>query len=227
MPFKGKARLPIDYGRVKVPSTVVKCPNCRFNSHFKPLTHVYTPDEKAWIIQECDNCKELILTIFRSTNTVSSSHNGKYVLVLESSPVDIFPLFRPIPDDSIPSSVADDYSQAILCFSAGAFDASVVMSRRAIETTAILLGANPTDRLVDKIRFLETKGLEKSLVELASEIRLFGNVPAAHPDKHDLLRKVKPEESKIILDFLEAFLESLYIRPAKIQKFKSKRTSKK
>jgi len=143
---------------------------------------------------------------------------------LNNQPEDVFPYYRPIPDASIPSEVAKDFVEAALCFSAGAFNASVVMNRRAIETTAILFGANPKDNLVDKIKYLASKGLEQSLVNLATEIRLLGNVPGAHPDGHNLLREVKRNECRDVLDFLEAFLESLYVRPAKIQKMKSTRT---
>jgi len=215
--------IPIDWEKVEVPSTVVTCPHCRVKSHFSPMTHSWN-GEKVWVIQKCDNCKRLVLTIFQYTGGVRVTPGVGNIPDLESTPEDAFPYFRPIPDPSIPNEVAEDYSEAVLCFSAGAFDASVVMSRRAIETTAILMKANPNDKLVDKVKFLASQGLEKSLVDLATEIRLLGNVPGAHPDKHNLLRKVKRDECKAVLDFLEAFLESLYIRPAKIQKLKSRRT---
>jgi len=222
MSFK-RTMLPINWQEVEVPSTVIMCPYCRVKSHFSPITHSWN-GEKAWVIQKCDNCKRLVLTIFQYTGSVIVIPGRGNIPDLASTPEDAFPYFRPVPDASIPNEVAEDYSEAVLCFSARAFNASVVMSRRAIETTAILLGADPNDSLVDKIKYLASKGLEQSLVNLATEIRLLGNVPGAHPDKHNLLRKVERDECKDVLDFLEAFLESLYIRPAKIKKLKSKRT---
>jgi len=224
MSFKGRVMFPIDWEKVEAPSTVIMCPHCRVKSHLTPITHSWNGEKKVWIIQKCDNCKRLVLTIFQYAGSVSVYPGRGNIPTLNPQPEDVFPYFRPIPDTSIPSEVAEDYSEAVLCFSAGAFNASVVMCRRAIETTAILLGANPEDKLVDKIKHLASKGLEQSLVNLATEIRLLGNVPAAHPDEQNILRKVKREECKDVLDFLEAFLESLYIRPAKIQKLKSKRT---
>ena len=220
---RGRARLPIDLSKMKVPSTVILCPHCRTKSHFSPMIHCWQDETKAWVVQKCDSCSEMTLTIFQPSGTVSTHPEGGYTLDLKSTPEEVYPYFIPIPHDSIPEEIAEDYKEAVICFSAGAFNASVVMSRRAIETTAILLGANPTDRLKDKIKYLASKGLEQSLVDLATEIRLLGNVPAAHADKNDLLRKVTPAECKDVLDFLEAFLESLYIRPSKIKKMKSKR----
>lgn len=224
MPFKGRAMLPINWEETEVPSTVIMCPHCRVKSHLTPMTYSWNGEKRVWVIQKCDSCKGLVLTIFQWTGSVIVEPGRGNIPDLNHAPKEVLPYYRPIPDDSIPNEVAEDYSEAVLCFSAGAFDASAVMSRRAIETTAILMGANPKDKLVDQIRFLANLGLEKSLVDLATEIRLLGNVPAAHPDKHNLLRKVSPDECKAVLDFLEAFLESIYIRPAKIQKLKSKRT---
>ena len=212
--------LPIAWEDVNVPSTVITCPHCRVSSHFTPMTHSWDV-ENCWSIQKCDTCQRLVLTIFKYTGTVSCFPDGRKIPDLHREPFDVFPYFSPIPNASIPKEVAEDYAQAVLCFSAGAFNASAVMSRRAIETAAILLGANPGDWLKDKIKYLRSHGLEQSLVDLATEIRLLGNVPAAHPDEHNLLRKVQPDECKIVLDFLEAFLESLYIRPAKIKKLKT------
>jgi len=223
MPFKGRTILPVSWEKINVPSTVIMCPHCRVKSHFTPTTHARGyGGETAWIVQECDNCKQLVLTIFQVTGVIGEPvAGGAYSPSLFSEPEDVFPYFRPIPDPSIPEEVAEDYSEAVLCYSAGAFDASVVISRRAIETAAILLEANPNDKLWKKIEYLgDNEVLEKSLCDLATEIRLLGNVPAAHPDKHDLLRKVDSKECKDVLDFLEAFLESVYIRPAKIEKLR-------
>jgi hypothetical protein len=188
------------------------------------MAHSWSIEDNAWVIQKCDNCNKLILTIFQLSGTISVTPGVGNIADLKSAPEEVFPYLRPIPDPSVPPRVAEDYLEAALCFSAGAFNASVVMSRRAIETTAILLGANPKDRLMDKIKYLASKGLEQSLVDLATEIRLLGNVPGAHPDKNDLFRKVKENECKTVLDFLEAFLESLFIRPAKVKKLRSTRT---
>jgi hypothetical protein len=228
MPSKSGTLIPVDWHKIEVPSTAILCPNCRTKSHFTPMTYswrTHVPYEKAeaWVIQKCDNCSELILTVFQPTGSIISGLEVGAVLELHSLPKEVFPYFRPIPDASIPREVAEDYSEAILCFSSGAFDASAAMGRRAIETAAIKLGAKRDDRLIDMIKFLSKNGLEKSLIELATEIRLLGNVPAAHPDKYDSLRRVTRDECKSLVDFLEAFLNAIYIRPAEIERLRKKK----
>ena len=73
--------------------------------------------------------------------------------------------------ESVPTEIADDYIEAVRCFSVEAYNASAVMCRRAIETAAIKLGANPEYKLWKKIEFLKEKGLHESLIHLATEIR--------------------------------------------------------
>ena len=75
------------------------------------------------------------------------------------------------------------------------------------------------------IKHLETKGIEKTLIEMSTEIRLLGNT-GAHVDKYDLLRNVTKEEAKDIMDFTEQFLEAIYVRPAKIQNLRNRRLNK-
>ena len=126
----------------------------------------------------------------------------------------------PAPHESIPPEVSKDYIESYKCYSVDAHNASVVMARRAIETAANELGANPTDRLVKKINYLRRTGrLEQSIAELATEIRLFGNI-GAHPD---LIRNISSEECEQILDFLDSLLNSVYVRPAEIENIRRRR----
>lgn len=201
-----------------VPSTSITCPRCKVVSHLTPKEISYT-EEQAWVIQACDHCVNLVLTIYdikwqRGPSSTWADYSG--------DPINIFPYYEPTPDPSIPEEIADDYSEAVLNLSAGAYNSSVVMCRRALETAAILNGANPNDRLVDQITYLSSKGLEQSLIDLSTEIRLLGNT-GAHVDKHDLLRNVTRDEARDIIDFLEQFLEALYVRPARIAALRKKR----
>ncbi len=66
MPFKGRTILPVSWKEINIPSTVIKCPHCRVKSHFTPTTHARGYEGKrAWVVQKCDNCKRLALTIFQ------------------------------------------------------------------------------------------------------------------------------------------------------------------
>lgn len=132
-------------------------------------------------------------------------------------------LILPEVHDSVPVEIANDYIEAVRCFSVEAYNATAVMCRRAVETAAILLGADLDLNLYQKIIYLKDRGLHNSLVQLATQIRLLGNVPAAHRDRQQFLRNVSREECQTLLDFLEEFLQSLYIRPAKIRELQKRR----
>jgi hypothetical protein len=205
-----------DWEGADVAPTAILCPYCNSKSHFTPL--VKTGDlEYAWVIQKCDNCSQLVLTKYVWQGWLDSKP------WLANVPESVFPYANPVANPSIPVEVAQDYVEAFTCYSAGAFNASVAMSRRAIQAAAILKGATPGKQLWEQIKQLEDKGLEKSLIDLATEIRLLGNVPASHPNEHDLTQRVQREECKAMLDFLEAFIESIFIRPAKIAKIREAR----
>lgn len=126
-------------------------------------------------------------------------------------------------DESIPEEVRDDFKEACMCYANGCYNASAVMCRRAIETVTIIEDADART-LHAGIEELADKGLDTSLIELAHEIRLLGNVPAAHRDRVNLIRNVTPEECEYLLDFLEAFLDSMYVRPNQIERLREGRT---
>jgi len=125
-------------------------------------------------------------------------------------------------DDSIPKEVRDDFREACICYANDCYNASAVMCRRAIETITILQNSY-TGNLQEGIKKLAEKGLERSIIELAHEIRLLGNVPAAHRDKIKLIRGVTQEECEYLLDFLGAMLNSMYVRPDQIKHLQDKR----
>nr|MDO8099663.1 DUF4145 domain-containing protein [Candidatus Njordarchaeota archaeon] len=214
----------VDWEKTVVPPTAIVCPYCNSKSHFTPVVRTGRR-ERAWIIQKCDNCSELVFTKYRVESFVGRI---PFPFKLDKDPETVYPYAHPVTDPSIPEEVAHDYIEAFTCYSAEAFNASVVMSRRAIQTAAIMKGATRDKKLWEQIEELADKGLEKSLIDLATEIRLLGNVPASHPSEEDLTRSVQSEECKQILDFLEAFIDSVFIRPAKIERMKEAReTSKK
>ena len=127
-------------------------------------------------------------------------------------------------DDSIPEIIANDFREAFLCYSVEAYNACAVMCRRAIETIALDKKAKG-NYLYEKIKNLEHQGLHPTLIELATEIRMLGNVPAAHPDVTSSLRRVTREECEYLLDFLSECLNSIYVRPLRIRNLQNRRNN--
>ncbi len=146
-------------------------------------------------IYECDQCDKLFLLVI---------NKGEIV--------DQYPKRIPKYDQAIPSDVASDYVEAIKCFDVAAFKASVIMCRRALQTSVIGKGAS-NGRLVDQIDELCKKGIiTEDIKNWAHEIRLTGNI-GAHPDG---LEDVTPQDAEDLIRFTEEYLNYVYIMPAKV-----------
>ena len=125
---------------------------------------------------------------------------------------------------SVPSSVAEDYVEAIKCFDICANRASVVMCRRALQSSVIEKGAKK-DRLVNQIDELyDSQIITKDIRDWAHEIRLTGNI-GAHPDE-DGLEDVTPENAEELLKFMEEYLNYVYIMPAKVAAKRARKKKK-
>lgn len=135
------------------------------------------------------------------------------MLIVEGNEIiDQYPKRIPKLDPAIPSDVANDYVEAIKCFDVSACKASVVMCRRALQTSVIGKGASK-GHLIDQIDELCTKGIiTEDIKNWAHEIRLTGNI-GAHPDG---LENVTPEDAEDLIKFMEEYLNYVYIMPAKV-----------
>jgi hypothetical protein len=176
------------------------CPYCDVHSTFTFGTSFGNSS-----IYECDKCSGLVLLIFEDRKVV-----------------DQYPKRIPQLDDSIPSEVANDYIEAIKCFDVGANKASVVMCRRALQTSVIERGAK-RHKLTQQIDELFKKGIiTKDIKDWAHEIRLTGNI-GAHPDE-DGLKDVTPKDAEELIRFIEEYLNYVYVMPSKVT---AKRTREK
>jgi hypothetical protein len=94
------------------------------------------------------------------------------------------------------------------------------MCGRAIQTSAIALGAQG-DRLIDQIDNLFENGkITEALKDFAHIVRITRNV-GAHPDK-DGLKDVTRKDAEDIIEFTREFLHHVYVMPAKLEVRKPK-----
>ena len=179
------------------------CPFCNVHSTFSSFM-----SSGGYYIRTCDKCGNQVFFIFEGNKLK-----------------DYYPKRTPQTDESIPNEIADDYKEAVKCFDAGAFKASVVMSRRAIQSSALERGIKK-GRLRDQIDELHAKDLiPDSVKEWAHEIRLTGNI-GAHPDE-DLLQDVTKEDAQELIRFVEAYLNYVYVMPARVKAQRIRREEKK
>lgn len=168
------------------------CPHCGIYSTIS-LRTAYG----SHYIYDCDQCDGLILLIIENRKIV-----------------DQYPKKVPKLDPAIPTDVASDYIEAVKCFDIGANKASVVMCRRALQTSVIQKGATK-DKLNAQIDELFKKGIiTEDIMNWSHEIRLTGNI-GAHPDQ-DGLENVTPQDAEELIKFVEEYLNYVYIMPAKV-----------
>lgn len=161
----------------------IKCPGCGFKTQVITRNYMGTC--------QCEGCGK-ILGIKISEDIVQE------VFVVE--------YFATLPD-AVPEDVKDDFKEAITCFNAQAYKATVVMCRRAIETLADLKGARGSN-LYHKLHDLQGRGLlEFPTYNLATGIRQFGSY-GAHPQQ-DLLKDVDRGLADLVLRIGERLIKEL------------------
>ncbi len=192
------------------------CPHCSSRSYFRPVaTHIEASGgtqrpHKIVSAAQCESCKRFVLV-------VGSKQSLQGIAVLES----VFPLGSPndAVDQNIPSEIAEDFREALRCEWIRAYKASVVMCRRAIQSSAIALKAKGS-KLIDQIDDLFKAGkITEPLKDFAHEVRLTGN-DGAHPDK-DGLADVTQQDSADTIEFTREYLHHVYVMPAKLKARKS------
>ena len=202
------------------------CPHCESQSYFHPVANyietVPGTGQRGVSAAKCQGCKGYVLVVGLRTTT-----GGLFALE------HVFPLDKPkdAVDENVPPPIADDFREALRCHWVQAYKGCVVMCRRAIQASALTLGAPKNKKIVDQIDWLFEKGkITDSLRDFAHEVRLTGNV-GAHPDKElgdvgidglnspetDALDEVMQKDADDIIEFTEEYLHHVYVMPAKLR----------
>lgn len=188
-----------------------ECPHCATRSVQARVTNVDQFQESnpfdAWVTVRCSNC-------------------GRLTLMLESgqSRGIVYPGLAPHRDyrDDIPDEVVDDYNEAGACLGAGAYKASMVMSRRALQRL-LKQQDHKEKRLVAAIDAAKSAGtIHPRYHALADEIREYGNL-GAHPDD-DQLANANAENARHIIDFCDLLIADIYDLRARAESLRKQRT---
>jgi hypothetical protein len=119
----------------------------------------------------------------------------------------------------IPDGVGDDYVEARLCLSVGAYKAAVAMCRRALQAAALDKKCKRAD-LMKQLDQLGEKGLlNPTLLEVAHQVRHFGNY-GSHPDR-DGLGSITKQEAETIQGLTWQVLEDVYVNPERVRAMKA------
>jgi hypothetical protein len=196
-----------------------ECPHCFDKSYFRPVaTHAqpswYEPRLRQYLQDivsacQCESCKGYVLVVGHREH--AQQNHGEYFLVA------VYPLGKPNEkaDESIPPEIREDFKESLRCEWIKAYKACVVMCGRAVQASAMALGAEGNS-LVSQIDNLATKGIiTEPLKQMAHYVRLTRNV-GAHPDK-DGLKDVNAKDAADMIEFTREFLHHVYVMPAKLK----------
>jgi hypothetical protein len=113
----------------------------------------------------------------------------------------------------LPQQVADDFSEALTCYSQGCFNAFGAMCRRCIQSAAMALGVTGNDKVMAQINNLKALAdLDESTIEELKQIVITG-----HDGAHPHLPSITQERASLLLIVMKDVLDQLFVRRGKIE----------
>jgi hypothetical protein len=203
------------------------CPHCGAKVHIEKLWSEYheyrNGNVEFYVLFRCKPCKKLMLkTCLFEQNSYSQSQLLSFRGWADKFPLCLDDDLRDEEKEFLPKEVAIDYQEALKCQSFEANRAACSMFRRALQSSLLILGADPKHDLVKQIESLDN--LPPDIKDWAHQIRIFGNW-GAHPDK-DNLKDVNKDEANEARDFIAKFLLYTFIMPEKVKLSRAKREEK-
>jgi hypothetical protein len=175
----------------------------------KERTHPDNPPVEYALVQ-CSECRDVSVQIREDFGRGFNDDN----------PGIAYPAKRRLSKD-VPRPLRREFEEAQTCFSAKAYEATVVMVRRILEGTC--KENNVQERtLVKSLEKLKADGLiDTTIAEWADALRVLGNEGA-----HYTGRQVLRDDSEDALAFAEALLEHIYVLRKRFEEFARRRESK-
>jgi hypothetical protein len=198
---------------------VITCPHCQAVAHITPTAVPRFADLQAHkpkqvgIVYLCDACHAPIFLRF------SVRIYGTTRIELSSQFTEVERAREKFAFTYVPEQVELMFKEALVCFSAGAFNAFTSMCRRTAQAAFLELGASGKLRLFDELNHL------RQLAELTPETFLklksilFGSETDPKPD----LPLLDSYEAGIVLEVVKDLLYEAFVRKGKLQQAMSVR----
>ncbi|MXG27148.1 DUF4145 domain-containing protein [Streptomyces sp. YIM 132580] len=211
------------------------CGWCGDRTHMTMVLDPYRLPEATWPSQlddkpvwmtafrcSSENCHRLSIgwSVLNRVNQLSSAKQLLPQSDLQWEPLSIRrPLFLEVPPE-----IAETASEAHACLSIGAARGAVALARSVVEATAKAQGIT-AHGIVAKIEALRDGGVISTLTaETSHQIRRDGN-SIAHGDIGN--EPVSVDDAQAIIEFMDALLDEVFQRPAKLQKLKERHNERK
>jgi hypothetical protein len=192
-----------------------ECPHCHAKSAFGSVTKPYVEkasDSHFRMIGalRCIGCNEFILGFLRTSPQRSRDNPWAY----EAH----YPLG--LTDDSVaaevPPNIASDFQEALRCCGVKSWKATVLMCRRALQTSCDLEGAEGKDLYTQIDDLAQKQRITSPLKEMAHKIRLLGK-KGAHGDYSDIDESIIENDAKQAIKFMRHYFEHVYVLKASLE----------
>jgi hypothetical protein len=191
------------------------CPHCSHKSVFTMATGVGTevlaenpPIYRLVSGMQCQGCRKYILgVVTHRPNTSDYTHEAHYPLGTPDDSV----------ADDIPDEIKPDFKEALRCRWVDAYNATVEMCRRALESSCLQLGVDTSKlgTLEKMIDWVHGQGkITTPLKDMAHKIRLGGD-RGAHPSE----RIMQKEDADAVIEFTREYFDHVYVMPARMANF--------
>jgi hypothetical protein len=195
-----------------------QCPyaNCRHTATFPAVSGGYMEGDRMVAVLQCEACANYVLGIIKLQNTL----NGKQWFYNTHYPLDS-------PDDSVaqevPAEIASDFKEALRARWVKAYKATMLMCRRALETSCTREKAEGRS-LFEQIDDLAKKQfITEPLRNMAHGIRLLGNQGAHQQDYSDITDvNVHEQDADAAIEFMREYLNHVYVLPKKLERYTKK-----
>ena len=191
----------------------ILCPNCGcqvgINAISIPTYSLITKYQlkHIGIAYCCEVCKKPVFIKFEGTQV----QDGYYID--ENSYKVIGNVEIPYDYSYLPESVAEDFKEALTCFSNSCYNAFGAMCRRCVQSISTELGAKGKDKVQKQLEELKhIVPIDDNTYEILEQ-----TIIAGHDGAHPHLPKLSPERAKILLELIKDVLYQLFVRKAKIQ----------
>jgi len=193
----------------------MKCPQCGVQSNISAISipryefAARFQPPKLGIAYRCDSCNGTLF--LRFPVALYEIINNRIVISDEYEEVE-----RPqetFEFNFLPKTVADDFREALICYSNSCFNAFAAMCRRSIQSSFQELGAEGKDKVLNQLQDVrDTAAIDEETFDILKQI-----IIAGHDGAHPHLPPLSPPRAAILLELMKDVLYQLFVRKQKIR----------
>ena len=189
-----------------------KCPHCNTKSGLSlvsaPRYEYMRRFKPEWVgfVYRCDACNQPVFLKSRVIELASPVSLDENMVEIER-PAESFDL------QHLPEEVADDFKEALTCYSNSCWNAFAAMTRRVLQSAATHLGSEGSTKVQQQLEDLRQMGVVKK--EGFDQLKAI--MLAGHDGAHPHLPKLSAERAAVLLELTKDALYQLFVRKAKIE----------